>query len=95
MNILQKVKLSSEKQIDWDRLVSRPESPSASLLLQYKEKAKTCNIRYRHQILCDKPMGISDYLICILIQASVSIFFFLFHPCFLQTSGTSDLASKL
>lgn len=43
MIILQKVKFSSEKQINWDRLVSLPESPFASLLLQCKEKAKTCN----------------------------------------------------
>lgn len=37
---LQKVQLSSEKQINWDRLVNLPESPSAALLLQCKEKAK-------------------------------------------------------
>lgn len=73
MIILQKVKFSFEKQTSWDRLVSLPESPFASLLLQCKEKAKTCNVRSTR--LCfDKPMGISDYLIYILTQARGSRF---------------------
>lgn len=48
MNALQKVKLSSEKQINWDRLVSLPESPSASFLL-CKKKAKMGNPGYLHE----------------------------------------------
>lgn len=48
---LQKVQLSSEKQINWDRLVNLPESPSAALLLQCKEKAKTCSIGSLHHAM--------------------------------------------
>lgn len=89
---LQKMQLSSEKQTDWDGPVHLPESPSASLW-QCKEKAKTCSVGYLHLTTLWQTIGNSTVQCRFLYNPMQALF--LFHPCFVWTSGTRCLVSKL